>query len=82
MARPTSEIRTDLDAAYAARRSLLTSGAASTTLGGQSITSVTLTELNQAIATLEDELARATAASDPADRGGAAGFVCHRLVRG
>jgi hypothetical protein len=82
MARPIVEIQADLDAAYAARRSLLTSGSQSVSLGGQSITSVSLGELQEMIGQLEDELARATAAEDTDDRGSAAGFICHRLVRG
>lgn len=75
--RSPGSINAELSVWYAARTAL--ASAQSYSIGGRSVTKANLGEINSTIASLESELARASAeAGTPA----ASGFGCVQLLRG
>lgn len=67
MARTAAEIQTDLDAAYASRRSALLSQSLSldTGQGRQQVTRANLTEINRTIQALETEMSEVVDGANP-----------------
>lgn len=79
--RSISAIQSDLDAAYAARTRILKGGAQSVGQPTHNVTFLTLAQCDEAISSLQGELASARAEAC-GDRGGAGGWGVNRLIKG